>query len=244
MTATLIGGGPGAWDLITVRGARALANADVILADHLGPDVADVIPAERLESIEIVDVSKLPYGKSVAQEEINRMLVEAAREGKNVARLKGGDPYIFGRGFEEVQALAEAGFECEVIPGVTSATSVPAAAGIPITHRGIVHSFTVVSGHLAPGNPKSLTDWGALARLGEKGSTIAVIMGVRNVAAIADALINAGLDADTPAAAISDGTTVQQKIVRTTAAHLASEMERSGIGAPAVYVFGQVAGLA
>lgn len=244
MTATLIGGGPGAWDLITVRGARVLANADVILADHLGPDVADVIPAERLENIEIVDVSKLPYGKSVAQEEINRMLVEAAREGKNVARLKGGDPYIFGRGFEEVQALAEAGFECEVIPGVTSATSVPAAAGIPITHRGIVHSFTVVSGHLSPGNPKSLTDWGALARLGEKGSTIAVIMGVRNVAAIADSLINAGLDAGTPAAAISDGTTAQQKIVRTTAAHLASEMERAGIGAPAVYVFGQVAALA
>lgn len=243
--AVLVGGGPGAWDLITLRGARALAEADVILTDHLGPtDQLDrIIGAERLAQIEVVDVSKLPYGRAVAQEETNRMLVDHVRAGRTVARLKGGDPYVFGRGFEEVQALAAAGFSCEVIPGVTSAVAVPGASGVPVTHRGVVHSFTVVSGHLPPGHPKSLTDWAALGRLGAAGSTIVVIMGVRNVGAITAALISAGLPASTPATSISDGTTDNQRSLRTTASALPAAMADAGIASPAVYVFGQVAGL-
>lgn len=236
----LVGGGPGAWDLVTLRGARALENADIIFTDHLGP-TAELDRIIEVANKEIVDVSKLPYGKSVAQEEINRLLVEAAQAGKRVARLKGGDPYIFGRGYEELEALAAQGIACEVIPGVSSATAVPAAAGIPLTHRGVVHSFTVVSGHLAPDNPKSLTDWAALSRLAQRGTTVAVIMGVRHVAAISRALIDAGLAPNTPAAAISEGTTARQNVVRATASTLPDAMASHGISAPAVYVFGQVA---
>lgn len=239
---TLIGGGPGAWDLITLRGAHALRDADVILTDHLGPTghLAQIIGEEALAAKEIIDVSKLPYGRQVAQEETNRLIVEHARAGRRVARLKGGDPFVFGRGFEEVQACAEAGIVCEVVPGVTSAVSVPAAAGIPVTNRGVVHAFTVVSGHLAPEDPRSLVDWGALARL---GGTIVVIMGVRHVAAIAAALIAAGLAPETPAAAIQDGTTSGQVSVRATAATLAEAMAKERITSPAVYVIGDVAGL-
>ncbi|TNL99276.1 uroporphyrinogen-III C-methyltransferase [Corynebacterium tapiri] len=234
---TLIGGGPGAWDLITLRGARALENAEVILTDHLGP-------TEALEEIvdtsqkTVIDVAKLPYGKSVAQDEINRLMIEHAKAGRRVARLKGGDPYVFGRGHEEVLALAEAGVECEVIPGVTSAISVPAAAGVPVTHRGLTHSFTVVSGHLPPGHEKSLVDYGALARV---GGTIVVIMGVKNVEAITRTLIEEGLDPATPAMAVSEGTTSRQLQVRATAETLAAEMERAGVGSPAVYILGNVA---
>ena len=162
---TLVGGGPGAWDLLTIRGLRALEAADVILTDHLGP-AGQLDQFLDLTGKEIVDVAKLPYAKQVAQERINELLVDYARAGKRVVRLKGGDPYVFGRGFEELQACAAAGFTCEVVPGVTSAVSVPAAAGVPVTQRGITHAFTVVSGHLPPGHPKSLVDWSALARVG------------------------------------------------------------------------------
>lgn len=236
---TLIGGGPGAWDLITLRGARALAEADVILTDHLGPtdelskivDVTDKV---------IVDVAKLPYGRTVRQEETNRMLVEHARAGRKVARLKGGDPYVFGRGFEEVQYLAEHGIAWEVVPGVTSAVAVPAAADLPVTHRGVTHSFTVVSGHVPPGDPRSLVDWDALAKV---GGTIVVIMGARNVAAITAALIDADLPASTPAAAVMEGTTQRQLSVRGTLGSLATDMAEAGLSSPAVYVIGAVAGL-
>lgn len=236
---TLIGGGPGAWDLITLRGARALQEADVILTDHLGP-------TDALEKIidtsgkEIIDVAKLPYGRTVAQEETNRLLVEHARAGKKVARLKGGDPFVFGRGFEEVLHLAEHGIACEVVPGVTSAISVPAAANVPVTHRGITHSFTVVSGHLAPGDSRSLVDWSALAKV---GGTIVVVMGVRHVADITAALIDAGLDPTTPAAAVMEGTTERQVSVATSVAKLAEDMAAAGIGSPAVYIIGAVSSL-
>src|SRR5699024_4497260 len=147
----LIGGGPGAWDLITVRGMHALKDADVILTDHLGP-AAELYKLCDVNNKKIIDVSMLPYKKSVSQDRINELLIEHARAGKKVARLKGGDPFVFGRGFEEVRALAAAGIPAEVIPGVTSAVSVPACANIPVTQRGIVHAFTVVSGHLPPGH--------------------------------------------------------------------------------------------
>ena len=237
---TLVGGGPGAWDLLTIRGLRALQAADVILADHLGP-AAELGDFLDLTGKEVVDVAKLPYARQVAQERINEMLVDYARQGKRVVRLKGGDPYVFGRGFEELQACAAAGLECSVVPGVTSAVSVPAAAGVPVTQRGVTHAFTVASGHLPPGHEKSLVDWGALARA---GGTIVVVMGVRNVRAIAEALVEAGLDAATPAAVIQEGETNAQRVFFATAGTLAEVMEAEGVGSPAVYVFGEVAGLA
>lgn len=237
---TLVGGGPGAWDLLTIRGLRALEAADVILADHLGPS-AELAEFLDLTGKEVVDVAKLPYAKQVAQERINELLVAYAREGKRVVRLKGGDPYVFGRGFEELQACAAAGLECSVVPGVTSAVSVPAAAGVPVTQRGVTHAFTVVSGHLPPGHEKSLVDWGALAGV---GGTIVVVMGVRNVRAITAALVEAGLSGDSPAAVVQEGETDAQRVYFATVASLADVMEAEDVSAPAVYVFGEVAGLA
>lgn len=236
---TLVGGGPGEWDLITVRGLRALEAADVILTDHLGP-TNQLDQFLDLDGKEIIDVAKLPYKKQVAQERINELLITHARAGKRVVRLKGGDPYVFGRGFEEMQACAEAGVACTVVPGVISAVSVPAAAGVPVTQRGVTHSFTVVSGHLAPGDPRSLVDWEALARV---GGTIVVIMGVRQVRAITHSLIDANLTPSTPATIIQDGETPKQRQFRTTLGELADAMERENVTNPAVYVIGEVAGL-
>ena len=235
----LVGGGPGAWDLITVRGLRALEAADVILTDHLGPtDQLDQFL--DTDGKEIIDVAKLPYARQVAQERTNELMITHAKAGKRVARLKGGDPYVFGRGFEELQACAAAGITCEVVPGVTSAVSVPAAAGIPVTQRGVTHSFTVVSGHLAPDDPRSLVDWEALARV---GGTIVVIMGVRQAPAIAETLQRV-LPAATPAAVIQEGETDRQRHFHTTLGALAETMARENITNPAVYVIGEVAGLA
>lgn len=236
---TLIGGGPGAWDLITVRGMRRLQDADVILTDHLGP-TSELDRLCDVTTKEVIDVSKLPYGRQVAQSRTNELLVEHASAGKKVVRLKGGDPYVFGRGFEELQYLAEHGIACEVIPGVTSAISVPGAAGVPITQRGVVHSFTVISGHLPPGHPSSLLDWDALAKT---GGTLSIIMGVKNAGKIADALMSGGLPGSTPAAIIQEGTMENQKSVRCTLDTLGNTMESENIKPPAVYVIGDVAGL-
>lgn len=235
----LIGGGPGAWDLITVRGMRALQAADVILTDHLGP-TSELHKLCDVEAKEVIDVAKLPYSKQVSQERTNELLIEHARAEKNVARLKGGDPFVFGRGFEEVQACAANGVPCEVIPGVTSAVSVPAAIGVPVTQRGMVHAFTVVSGHVEPNDPRSLVDWRALAA---SGATLCVIMGVRNVAAIAAELQSGGLSADTPVAIIQEGTTEQQRSFRCTLGTLAETFEVYRVTSPVVYVIGDVAGL-
>lgn len=236
---TLIGGGPGAWDLITVRGMHKLQEAEVILCDHLGP-TNELGKLCEVEEKELIDVSKLPYGKQVAQEKINELLVEHALAGKKVARLKGGDPYVFGRGFEELTALAEHGIACEVVPGVTSAISVPALAGVPITQRGVVHAFTVISGHLPPEHESSLNNFAALA---QSGATLAVIMGVKNAGKIADALIAGGKPAETPAVVIQEGSTEQQRTYRCTLGTLAATMAEHEIKPPAVYVIGEVAGL-
>lgn len=225
--------------MITVRGMHALQNADVILADHLGP-TAELNKLSDVDSKEIIDVSKLPYKKSVSQDRINELLISHAHAGKKVARLKGGDPFVFGRGFEEVQALAEAGIATEVIPGVTSAVSVPASAGVPVTQRGIVHAFTVVSGHLPPGHEKSLVDWAALAR---SGATLSVIMGVRNAGAIADALLAGGLAATTPVAIIENGTIDEERVFKTTLASMGEKTAEAQIVPPAVFVIGEVADL-
>ena len=236
---SLIGGGPGGWDLITVRGMRRLQDADVILADHLGP-TSELHQLCSVDSKKLIDVSKLPYGHQVAQEKINNLLLTHAQSGKKVARLKGGDPYVFGRGFEELQFLASHGIACEVIPGVTSAISVPALARVPITHRSVVHSFTVISGHLPPGHKDSRNNWEALAHT---GGTLAVIMGVKNAPKIAAAIIAAGRAPETPAIVIQEGATTNQRGYRCTLGTLAETMKTHNIQPPAVYVIGDVAGL-
>jgi uroporphyrin-III C-methyltransferase/precorrin-2 dehydrogenase/sirohydrochlorin ferrochelatase len=188
----LVGGGPGDPDLITVRGRRLLAEADVVIADRLGP--RDLL-AELPPHVEVIDAAKIPYGRAMAQEAINNALIEHAKQGKAVVRLKGGDPFVFGRGMEEAQALAEAGIACTVVPGISSSISVPGAAGIPVTHRGVAHEFTVVSGHVTPDDDRSLVDWAALARL---RGTLVLLMAVDKIGAIAQALIEHGKDPGHP----------------------------------------------
>ena len=233
----LVGGGPGDPELITVRGRRLLARADVVVTDRLAPrDLLD----ELAPHVEVIDASKIPYGRAMNQERINELLVEHARAGRFVVRLKEGDPYVFGRGFEEVLACAEAGVPVTVTPGVTSAFAVPAVADVPVSHRGVAHEIVVVSGHVAPGHPQSLTDWGALARL---RGTIVLMMGVERIEAFADALLAGGRPSDTPVAVVQDGTTRIQRTVRTTLASAAADMRAHEIAPPAVIVIGPVAGL-
>ena len=236
-TVALVGGGPGADDLITVRGRRLLARADVVVADRLAPQRP---LAELRSDVEIVDAAKIPYGRSMAQEAINEVLVDRARAGKFVVRLKGGDPFLYGRGYEEAQACAAAGVPCTVVPGVSSAFAVPALGGIPVTNRGMTHEVTVVSGHLPPGHPGSLVDWSALARM---RGTIVILMGVRNSPAIAETLIGGGRSADTPAAIITDGSLDGQVAHRCTLGTLAPAVASGEVRPPAIIVVGQVAGL-
>jgi uroporphyrin-III C-methyltransferase / precorrin-2 dehydrogenase / sirohydrochlorin ferrochelatase len=235
---TLVGGGPGDPGLLTLRGFQALADADVVLVDRLAP--LTVLDGLR-EGVEIIDVSKIPRGRFTPQEEINDLLVSRAREGRAVVRLKGGDPFVFGRGMEEVIACTEAGVPVEVIPGVTSATSVPGLAGIPLTHRGISQGFTVVSGHVPPDDPRSTLDWEALART---GTTLVVLMGVDNLGSIAAALVKAGRGADTPVACVMDGGLPSQKVVPSTLAMVARSGPPPGLRPPAVIVIGAVAAFA
>ncbi|WP_407554105.1 uroporphyrinogen-III C-methyltransferase [Streptomyces sp. Pv4-95] len=230
----LVGGGPGDPDLITVRGRRLLAEADVVIADRLGP--RDLL-AELPPHVEVIDAAKIPYGRFMAQEAINNALIEHAKAGKAVVRLKGGDPFVFGRGMEEAQALAEAGISCTVVPGISSTISVPGAAGIPVTHRGVAHEFTVVSGHVAPDDERSLVDWPALAKL---RGTLVVLMGVENSGAIAAKLIEHGRPADTPAAVVQEGTTAAQRRVDATLATLGETVRAEGVRPPAVIVVGDV----
>jgi uroporphyrin-III C-methyltransferase / precorrin-2 dehydrogenase / sirohydrochlorin ferrochelatase len=231
----LVGGGPGDPRLITMWGRQLLAEADVVIADRLGPQA---LLEELSPDAEIIDATKLPRGRFLAQEEINRLLVEHAKAGKAVVRLKGGDPFVFGRGMEELLACAEAGVPCIVVPGVTSAIGVPAAAGIPVTHRAVTHEFTVVSGHVPPGDPRSLVDWPALARM---RGTLVLLMAVGNLPAIAATLVEHGRPADTPAAAVQEGTTAHQRTVSSTLTTLAADMEAAQVQPPAIIVIGDVA---
>ncbi|MEU5693988.1 uroporphyrinogen-III C-methyltransferase [Actinosynnema sp. NPDC020468] len=233
----LVGGGPGDPDLITVRGRRLLARADVVVADRLGPvELLDELPPH----VEVVDAAKIPYGRAATQDFINTTLVENAKAGKFVVRLKGGDPYVFGRGFEELIACAEAGVPVTVVPGVTSAFGVPALADVPVTHRGVAHEVVVVSGHVAPDDPRSLVDWSALAAL---RGTVVILMGVERAARFADAL-RAGRPGDTPVAVVQEGSTRAQRVVRSTLDTLGEDVVAHGIRPPAIIVVGPVAGLA
>ncbi|WP_406001923.1 uroporphyrinogen-III C-methyltransferase [Streptomyces sp. NBC_00829] len=230
----LVGGGPGDPDLITVRGRRLLAEADVVIADRLGPrDLLDELPPH----VEVIDAAKIPYGRFMAQEAINNALIEHAKAGKAVVRLKGGDPFVFGRGMEEAEALAEAGIPCTVVPGISSSISVPGAVGIPVTHRGVAHEFTVVSGHVAPDDERSLVDWASLAKL---RGTLVVLMGVDKIGAIARALVAHGKSAGTPVALVQEGTTASQRRVDATLGTVAEVVRAEDVRPPAVIVIGDV----
>ncbi|ALR12388.1 uroporphyrinogen-III C-methyltransferase [Mycobacteroides saopaulense] len=231
----LVGGGPGDPDLITVRGRRLLAQADVVVADRLAP--AELL-ADLGSHVEVIDAAKIPYGRAMAQQEINRVLIERAQQGKFVVRLKGGDPFVFARGYEEVLACAEAGVPVTVVPGVTSAISVPAAAGVPVTHRAVNHEFVVVSGHVAPGHPESLVNWDALAAL--KG-TIVLLMAVERIEQFAKVLIDGGRPADTPVLVVQHGTTDEQRVLRADLATAPERIRSQGVRPPAIIVIGPVA---
>lgn len=234
----LVGGGPGDPELITVRGRRLLARADVVVADRLAPrELLDELPA----TVTVVDAAKIPYGRAASQDAINATIIEHAKAGKFVVRLKGGDPYVFGRGFEELLACARAGIPVTVVPGITSAFAVPAIAGVPVTHRGVAHEVVVVSGHVDPADETSLTDWSALARL---RGTIVLMMAVERIAAIAEALLAGGRAPDTPVAVVQEGSTRNQRVLTSTLDRVADDVAAQGIRPPAVIVIGPVVGLA
>jgi uroporphyrin-III C-methyltransferase len=226
----LVGAGPGDPDLLTLRALRELERADVLLYDALiDPAILLLVPA----GCERIDVGKRGDGtKGVAQDKIAALLIEKARAGKRVVRLKGGDPFVFGRGGEEALALREAGVPFEVVPGITSSVAAPAAAGVPVTHRGVSATFTVVTGHRRPGEPD--VDWRSLARV---GGTIVVLMGVTHRGAIAAELIAGGLAADTPVAAVHAATTDEQVVARCAL----DELGDTPVESPAVLVIGAVA---
>ena len=229
MSVHLVGAGPGDPDLLTVRAARLLADADVVVHDRL----IDPRALGLARNARLIDVGKRPGG-SHSQDAINELLVDLARAGFEVVRLKGGDPFLFGRGGEEAQALAAAGIPFTVTPGVTSAIAAPAAAGIPVTHRGVSAAVTVVTGHRQPGAPA--VDWHSLARV---GGTIVVLMGVAERRHIAAELQAGGLAADTAVTVIKSATLVGEQIQRITLGALAD----APIENPAVIVIGAVAAL-
>src|SRR3954470_4950330 len=234
----LVGGGPGDPELVTIAARRALSEADVVVTDRLAPRE---LLEELSPDVELVDVTKLPRGRSAAQEEINRVIVDRARAGKRVVRFKGGDPFVFGRGYEEAIACAEAGVACTVVPGITSAVSVPAVAGIPVTHRGVAHDFTVVSGHLPPDHPESLVAWDAVARL---RGTVVLLMAVQNLPLIAARLVQGGRPAATPLAVVSEGTMPGERTLLSTLGSVAEDMAREAVRPPAIVVVGDVVAVA
>ncbi len=229
MTVHLVGAGPGDPELLTVRAARLVATADVIVHDRLAD--ASILAMARPDA-ELIDVGKRP-GSPTPQEIINALLVHLGSQGLEVVRLKGGDPYVFGRGGEEAEALRSACVPFAVVPGITSAVGVPAAAGIPVTHRGVSASFTVVTGHRERGGSSGV-NWEALAQV---GGTIVILMGVAERGAIAARLMAGGLAPDTPVAAVRWGTRPDQQTTRTTLAQLAA----TPIEAPCTIVVGAVA---
>ncbi|MGJ9411704.1 uroporphyrinogen-III C-methyltransferase [Aeromicrobium sp. CF4.19] len=235
---TLVGGGPGDPGLVTVAGREALECADLVVADRLAPLAAlRWAPAHA----EIVDVGKIPGGRSTDQTEINRMLIDGAKAGRHVVRFKGGDSFVFGRGGEEAVACARAGVEVRVVPGVSSSIAGPAAAGVPVTHRGLTQGFTVVSGHVPPDDPTSTLDYAALARA---GTTLVVLMGVRTLEAICESLVDHGLPPGTPALVVADATLPSQVRVRGTVSTITELSEKAQVGPPAIAVIGEVADIA
>ena len=233
-SVTLVGGGPGRTGLLTVEAVEALAAADVVFYDRLAPteDLAGLAPAA-----ELLDVGKSPFHHPVEQCSIEQQLVDRARAGQSVVRLKGGDPFVFGRGGEEMLACLTAGVRVRVVPGVSSAVAVPAACGIPVTHRGLSHAFTVISGHQRP----SEAELDGLVRL---GGTIVVLMGVVNLEQIAAGLLRAGMDPDMPAAVVERGYSDSQRSTFSRLGSLAADARRLQVASPAVVVIGAVVSVA
>jgi uroporphyrin-III C-methyltransferase len=228
----LVGAGPGSADLLTLRAARLLAEADVVVHDHLvGADVLALIGADA----ERIYAGKERAHHSMGQPDINDLLVRLALEGRQVVRLKGGDPFVFGRGGEELQALAAAGVPFEVVPGVTAACGVAAYAGIPLTHRDFAQSCTFVTGHLKDGSFD--LDWPTLTR---PRQTVVIYMSLTGLAVICAKLIEQGLPADWPAAVVAQGTLRSQRVVGATLATLAAEVERAGLRSPCLTIVGEV----
>lgn len=233
MTVYLVGAGPGDPGLLTRRGAELLGRAEVVVFDRLAsPALLDLAP----EGAERIDVGKAPGRAAMTQAEIDALLVERGSRGQEVVRLKGGDPFVFGRGGEEAEALIAAGVPFEVVPGVTSAIAAPAYAGIPVTHRGLSTHVTIVTGHEDPAKGGTDTDWEALAR---QGGTLVVLMGAGNLAEIARRLVEGGRPPETPVAAVRWGTRPEQRTIRGTLATIAD----LGVESPSAIVVGAVAGL-
>ena len=234
----IIGGGPGDPGLITVRGRQLLAEADVVLTDRLAPrSLLDELPAD----VEVIDVSKIPYGRAMAQEKINATLIDRARAGRFVARLKGGDPFVFGRGAEEVLACLRAGLPVNVVPGVTSAVGVPTSAWLPVTHRGVAQEFHVVSVHVPPGDVRSTVDW---ALLGGSPGTLVLLMAVQRIGAVVAELLRYGRRPDTRVSVIADGTMPTQRTINSTLEQVEGMVTREGIRPPAIVVVGDVVSVA
>ena len=234
-SVALVGGGPGDPELITVRGRRLVASADVIVVDRLAPRaLLEDLPG----SVEVIDCGKSAHGHNLTQAEINAVLIERALAGKRVVRLKGGDPFVFGRGGEEYLACVAAGVPVTVVPGISSALGGPAAAGIPLTHRGVASDFTVASGHLDPGRSADAgIDWPGLAA---GAGTLVLLMAMDRLELIASELIAHGRPATTPSAVVYRATLDGQRVVRAPLGELAAAVGRAGIGAPSVIVIGDV----
>jgi uroporphyrin-III C-methyltransferase/precorrin-2 dehydrogenase/sirohydrochlorin ferrochelatase len=227
----LVGGGPGAEDLMTVRARRALAEADVVVTDRLGPVTA---LARLPETVEVIDVGKAPGRHSVPQDEINRIIVEQAQRGRTVVRLKGGDPFLFGRGGEEAIACRAHGIPVEVVPGVSSAIAAPAAAGVPVTHRGTSASVHITHGH-GPLSPP------AIDCVVRGSATLVLLMGVSTLAEHVAQLLAAGASADTPVAIVERATLESERTTRATLATVVGAAQEAAVEAPAVIVIGATA---
>lgn len=230
----LIGGGPGDPGLITVRGRQLLAEADVVVADRLGPRE---LLAELSPDVTVIDAGKVPYRRQMTQEEINEALVAHAASGKFVVRLKGGDPFVFGRGGEEMLACLRAGVPVTVVPGVSSAVGVPTAAGLPVTHRGTSQDFHVISVHVPPGHERSTVDWPALAR---SDGTLVLMMSLERIGAVASALMKHGRSGNCPVSVIADGTMPTQRTIYSTLEGVERRLADEGVQPPAVVVIGGV----
>lgn len=230
----LVGSGPGGTGLLTCRAREVIDQAEVILFDQLpGEDILSTLP----ETAELIDCGKYGDAHTLEQEEIEELLIKRAQAGKRVVRLKGGDPFVFGRGGEELEVLREHGIEVEVVPGITSAIAVPASVGIPLTHRRYASSVTILTGHEDPGKTGSSHDWKALA---EGGGTIVILMGVKNLPAIAEALLFHGMVPSTPVAVIERGLRHDQRVTIAPLAEISDAARKAGVKPPAVIVIGEV----